>query len=147
MNLIIDPIKNYLPDFNKKIYDTTDAIEFCRKHKILTVETDLIDDLGEYRIHRGVPTILIHPLVKPEEKSWVFNHEIAHFCLHPTTMAKFSDEVTKRKIEMEANCVAAIMLMPKFIIENKTLAEIQDEFGYPLKIILIRKWIADEQKI
>lgn len=147
MELLSPKIKEYLPDWNKRIYTEADAFEFCAANKIIAIETDLIDDLGEYRIHKQRPFIFLNKFVEARCRSWILLHEIGHFILHPTTAARFSDQVTRRKIERQANFVAAVALLPKHILETKTITEITDEYGYPRKVILIRKEIYDHQKI
>lgn len=147
MKLLIPTIKKFLPDWNKKIHTEADAFDFCERNAVATLETDLIKDLGEYRIRNGNPIILLHKFVSFRYRNVVFQHEIGHFILHPTTAAKYSDEVTKRKIEKEANFVAAVAVLPRYILDTKTLAEIADEFNIPRKVILFRKLIRDMEGI
>lgn len=147
MENLIPIIHKYLPHWNLKIHGENEGFAFCRQNKIATLETDLIEDLGEYRLHDGKPIILLHKFVSFRYRNWVFQHEIGHFIAHPTTAASFSDEVTKRKIEKEANFIAAVSMIPKYILETKTLCEIADEFNVPRKVILFRKYIYDTYKI
>lgn len=147
MNLLSQRIKEFLPDWNQRVYTVSDAEEFCERHNIIHFDTENIDGLGKYRIYRGHPFIYINKFIEERYRSWVFWHEISHFILHPTSIAQFSDEVTKRKAEKEANLVASICLMPRAIIDGKRLCEISEEFNYPRKIILIRKHIFDSEKI
>ncbi len=147
MKLLTPTILKFLPDWNTKIHTEVDAADFCASNGIISIETDLINDSGEYRIYREKPFILINKFLEARNRAWVYFHEIGHYILHPTTCAKFSDAVTKRKIEREAHFVAAVALLPTFILETKTLCEIQEEFGYPRKMILLRKYIFDTYKI
>jgi Zn-dependent peptidase ImmA (M78 family) len=137
----------HVPDWNRRVLSEADAIKYCEKSAVITIETDLIDDLGEFKFYKEKPFILIHKYIAENYRGWVYWHEFAHFLLHPVGIAKFSDSRTKRKIEKEAHFVAAIALMPTFILKQKTLAEIQEEFGYPLQLIQLRKWIYDTYKI
>lgn len=147
MNLLTHKISEFLPDWNERVHTEADAYAFCERNQIITIETDLISDLGEYRTYKEKPFIFLHKFIDERFRNWVLHHEIGHFILHPATCAHFSDEVQKRKIEKEANFVSAVSLMPRHILEDKTLAEIQEEFGYPRKIILYRKFILDSCKI
>ncbi|HEY8562830.1 MAG TPA: ImmA/IrrE family metallo-endopeptidase [Pyrinomonadaceae bacterium] len=143
MNLFIPTILKFLPDWNKRIHTELDAIKFCDRHKIILHETEAIDDLGEYRFYRNRHCILIHKYIENNYRPWVLWHEIAHFILHPTTAASFCDNQTKHKIEKEAHFVAALSLMPTYIVELKTVRELQYDFGYPKRFIFLRKEVHD----
>ena len=147
MELLKPSIKKALPSWNKQVHGETDALVFCEQKRIFTKDTDLIDDLGEYRVHREKPCILLHSYIEKSYRAWVYFHEIGHFILHPTECAQFSDAVTRRKIEKEAHFVAAVALIPTFILKKMRLEEIQEEFGYPRRLILLRKVIYDNYKI
>lgn len=147
MKHISKKISQYFPGWNKRIHTEQDAYDFCDRHEITVHETLSINDLGEYRVHKGYPFILLHKFISDRYRTWVLFHEITHFILHPTVISKFSDEVTKRKAEKEANFVSAILMMPKPFICKKTLAEIQEELGCARKIILYRKVLADSERI
>lgn len=147
MKLLIPTILEFLPGWNKKIYTESDALDFYAANGIISIETDLIDDLGEYRIYREKPFVLINKFIEARHRGWVLFHEIGHFILHPTTCAQFSDAVIRRKIEREANMLAAVALIPAFVLKTKTFAEIQTDFNYHRKLILLRKEIYDTCKI
>lgn len=147
MNHITEAVSKHFPQLNKRRHVERDAYEFCERNGIIVHETLLINDLGEYRMHKGVPFILLNKFITDRYRTWVLFHEIAHYILHPTEISNFSDEVTKRKAEKQANFVAALLMMPKPFIRKKTLAEIQDELGCARKIILYRKDICDNQRM
>lgn len=147
MKLLIPKILEFLPDWNNRIYTENDAEDFCERHDIIRVDSEFLDDLGEYRTRKGYPVILLHKFVSLRYRNLVLQHEIAHFILHPTISARYADEVAKRKFEKEANFVAAVALIPKHIIETKTLTEIADEFNIPIKTVLFRREIFDTYKI
>lgn len=146
MKNITQILPQYFPDWNKRIHYDKDAYDFCDQREIIIHET-LNVDVGGYRIHKGQPFILLHKYLDSRYRTWVLFHEIAHYILHPTLIAQFSDEVVKRKVEKEANFVSAILMMPKPFIDKKTLAEIQDELGCARKIILYRKVICDTERM
>lgn len=147
MKLLSPTILDFLPAWNKHIYSEPDAHDFCAQNEIITIETDLIDDLGEYKLHRKKSFILLHKFIDLRYRSWVYFHEIGHFILHPMSSARFSDAVARRKIEKEAHFVAAVALIPIFVLKTKNIYEIQDEFGLPRRLILLRKAIFDSYKI
>lgn len=146
MKTITRLVSKYFPDLNKRIHYERDALDFCDRHGVIIHETTNINDLGEYRMYKGQPFILLHKFTNSRYRVWVLFHEITHYILHPTSIAQFSDEVTKRKIEKEANFIAALLMMPKPFIARKTLIEIQDELACARKLVLIRKEIADTER-
>jgi Zn-dependent peptidase ImmA (M78 family) len=148
MKLLAHTIRFHFPEWNKRVLIEDEVIDFCRSPGAVILETDLIDDLGEYRVHRDVqPFILIHKFIARRYRLWVLMHEAAHFILHPTAYAKFSDSNLRRKIEKEANFFAAVALIPQYLLRTKTLCEIEDEFGYLRQMIMLRKRIFDTYKI
>lgn len=146
MNLIAQRIKEIFPHWNKRSFTEIEAYEFCEKEKIILVETDLIDAPGEFRIHREKPFILIHKFIQEHMRAWILWHEIAHYVLHSPLSAKFSAS-TVRIIDLQANYVAVVALIPKKLLKTKTLFEIQDEFGFPKNLIMLRKEIYDTFKV
>lgn len=140
---LIPLIKRYIPDWNLRPRSELDAESFCEEYGIIRHDTDLITDLGEYRQRQGRPVILLQKYISNRYRNVVLHHEIGHFICHPTIVARFSDEVLKRKVEKEANFVAAVSLLPNYIMRTKTLAEIADEFNVPHKTILFRRYIYD----
>ena len=144
MKLYIPTIRQFLPAWNLKIFTESDALEFCELHNIIFRETDLIEDPGEYRYYRETSFIFLNLFIKFNYRAWVIWHEIGHFIMHPTTTAKFADAVTRRRVEQQANIFAGVALMPDFLIRQKTLFELKEEFNYPLPLILLRKKYADE---
>jgi Zn-dependent peptidase ImmA (M78 family) len=146
MNLLKDKILTYFPHWNERVHTEKDGDLYCQKRGAIKIETDLIDDLGEYRVQRGHPIILLHSFVTDNYRNWVFLHECGHDLFHSPLSCKFSHHV-RRKIEFEANVVAAVALIPVGILRTKTLWEIQDEYLYPRKLILLRKYIWDNYKV
>lgn len=136
-----------MPDWNSRALNYSDGLTFCTARRIILLETDLITDSGEYRLYKDRHFIFLHKFIDERFKAWVLWHEIAHFILHPVSIAQFSDSVTKRKIEKEANFVSAIALMPASILLTKTLGEVQEEYGYPTRLIYLRKWIYDSYRV
>lgn len=145
MNLLIRKVTQRLPYWNKIVHGLPEAYDYCERFLVGKIETDEIDDLGEYRIYKETPMILIHKYVQRNYLPWVWWHEIGHDLLHFPLTCKFS-KGSSNKIEKEANIVAAVSLIPNWLIRTKTLFEIQDEYGYPREIIEFRKEIYDRNK-
>lgn len=139
-------VKKFLPEWNTKIHSELDGLMFCEEKGIITCETNLINDVGEYRFYRDHHFIFTRNDIEQNQRAWVLWHEIGHFILHPVEAARFTDNVLARKVETEAHIVAAVALMPYSLIKEKTLQEIKEEFNYPTRLILLRKWIYDTRK-
>lgn len=147
MKFLTSKILEFLPDWNKRIHTEANAYKFCQENRIITLDSENIDDLGEYRLKDEKPVIIIQRFISSRYRNFVLHHEIGHFILHPASAARFSDEVVKNKIEKEANFAAAVAMLPKHIVEMKTLTDIAYEFNIPRKVILFRKWIYDNYRI
>lgn len=137
-------LKKHFPKWNKVIHTEDDAREFCKKNKVCICETTKVN-FGKYTQYKGYDFILINPKLSPAMRLWVLWHEIAHFLLHSPETSNFSQS-TIRKNDREANWVAAILLMPKNLIKNKTRTALQEEYGYLAELIEIRKYIIDNEK-
>lgn len=145
MELLKEKVLRCLPEWNKRIYTEIDAYEYCETKLIGTIETNLIKDLGEYRMHRGLPMILIHKFASANHRSWILWHEIGHDIFHTPLSCKFSPTF-RSIIEKEANIVAAVALIPLPLMKKKKFHEIHEEFNYPKKLIELRKSIFDNYK-
>jgi Zn-dependent peptidase ImmA (M78 family) len=142
MNLLKKRILQVFPDWNQRVHTEAEAEEYCIKRGIVRIDTDLIDDLGEYRVYKGKPFIMLHKFVTNRNRSWVLTHEVGHDILHSPLSCKFSTG-TRLKIEKEANIFSAVFLIPRFLVEMRSLAEIEEEYSYPRDVIMIRKWLYD----
>lgn len=140
MNQLTSAILKHFPDWNKRVHTERDAEEFCEKRGVIVIETDLIDDLGEYLVRREKPVILLHKFIAREYRTWVFLHECGHEMFHSPLNCRFST-ITRRKVELQANLVAAVALIPVELLRTKTLWEIKEEYDYPQKLVLLREYI------
>ena len=143
MHHLIPKVLEYFPYWNQIVHrEETHGQIFLQTRGILKIETDLIEDLGEYRVRSGKPVILLHKFLTRQYRPWVFFHECGHDMFHSPLSCTFSTDMRK-KIETEANIVAAVALIPVEVLRTKHAWEIQEEYGYPLKLILFRKYIYD----
>lgn len=143
MYLLEPRIRQFLPEWGVLIYTEETFFESCYQANVIFKETDLIDGAGEFRSYRNQPFIFLNTFTEASYRNWVLWHEFAHFMLHDVSCAQFSDAVTRRKIERQANHVAAVCLMPTWLIDRYTMDEIRDNYGYPWKLILLRKHFAE----
>lgn len=134
-----------IENWNKSVLTIEDGEMFCYKNGVRLI-TAPIASRGEYTVYKKIPFIIIRENLNPKWKTWVLWHEIAHHILHYPGNYLFSSS-SARKIDFEANFVAAVALMPLSIIGQLTVSEIIAEYGYPKEIIEIRKLIYDNYRI
>lgn len=143
-------IKKKLPDWNERIFTAADLDWLCPKVEVRIIERDSFRLRGEYTVEeknkRKYSFILIKKTLKLKDKLWIAYHEIGHHLLHHPVPHKFSKSLVK-KMDREANYFAAIALMPTKLIAEKNFGEIFEEFGYPKKLIEIRKEIWEAYRI
>lgn len=71
MKLLADTITFHFPDWNKRVITADEVYDFCESNGARIIKTDLIDGLGEYRVHRDkYPVILIHEYIKSVYFNW-----------------------------------------------------------------------------
>lgn len=143
-------IKKRLPEWNERIFSAADLDWLQSRLQVRIVERNEFRRRGEYtlkeRNNKIFPFILIKKTVNLKDKIWIAYHEIGHHLLHHPVPHKFSKSLVK-KMDREANYFAAIALMPTRLIAEKTFGEIVEEYGYPKKLIQIRKDIWEAYRI
>ncbi len=119
------------------------ALEFFRAQRIKIVD-DKRQHFGKLKRYKGYTFLLINPNLEKGWRLWVFWHEIAHIIFgHPAD--NFSTGFVKKN-DREANFIAATILITEEMITTMTYAEIQEEYGLPMSLILIREKIAERQQ-
>lgn len=143
-------IKKRLPDWNDRTFSAADLEWLCPQIKVRIVERDEFKPRGEYKVEerngKNYSFILIKKKLHIKEKLWIAYHEIGHHLLHHPVPHKFSKSLVK-KMDREANYFAAIALMPTKLIAEMSFSEIRETYGYPKKLIDIRKEIYEAYKI
>lgn len=135
--------KSHFDFYGVAIPHEDEALEFCRKSKIIIVH-DKRQPFGKLKRYKGYVFLLINPKLEKGWRLWVLWHEIAHFIFgHPSGC--FSTNF-KEKNDREANFVAATTLITFEMITTMTFAEIQEEYGYPMPLIKIRAKIAEREQ-
>jgi Zn-dependent peptidase ImmA (M78 family) len=139
-------LKKKTPDWNSVVWTEDKFLQTSAEMKVRVIESESIKAKGEYVIYKNVSFIVLRPKLPLQLRLWVGLHELGHHLLHFPVNHKFSKSVT-RKFDREANFFAAIALLPTFVVENKTLGEIIDEYNYPKILTTIRKEIYDAYKM
>ncbi len=131
--------------WNRRVLTETDALEFCRSRAVRIISDPRID-FGQLRYYKGYTFILISSRLNPEMRLWVLWHEIAHYLLHGYSTTRFSAS-TVRKKDREANYVAAVAMMPRHLIEGRTIDEVAADFGYPREVVVIRYQVWEREDL
>lgn len=134
---VSDVASTQIPDWSKRVLTEKDFFEFCAAREIIFCETDLVEGFGEYRVHQERNFIILHKYAIKNWRLWILYHELGHYLLHYPSTAGFSDSTT-RKMDWEANTVAAVALIPLQLLKQKTFFEIHDEYNYPKQLIKLR---------
>ena len=131
--------RRYLPpDWNWRVFTFRDFELFCARDGVEVFELSM-SPVALYTVYHRVPVILLNSRLSGTEKSYVGFHELGHHWLHsPGQQFHWGFET---KMDCEANIVASCSLIPYPVIDLKTDAEIQEEFGYSHKIIRFRREI------
>jgi Zn-dependent peptidase ImmA (M78 family) len=134
-------IQKRFPEWNQLVCDEETARRICRAERVRIREAK-IRARGEYLIYKKSPFIVLKENLPREWRAWVIWHELAHHWLHYPGNYRFHKDVV-RKLDFEANFVAAISLIPTFLLENRTVDEIIAEYNYPKELKPVREFIAE----
>lgn len=134
-----------LDGWGKRVLSESDARDYCRLHKVYIVD-DPKQPYGRIMFHKGYVFILINPNLDRGSWLWVLFHEIGHHALHAPQSGRFS-KLIRRKADREANYIAAIALMPRQIVEGRTIEQVHYEFGYPIELVKIRYQIFQSEDL
>jgi Zn-dependent peptidase ImmA (M78 family) len=102
---------------------------------------------GLYTVCEGVPCIAIRSGLRDFDRLIVSWHEAMHHLCHSHKTAFFCDHAVVKRVEYEANALAAIALLPDRIIETRTVSEVVEEFGFPFPFLEFRKRIYDNRSL
>lgn len=131
MNLSIDKIKKYFPEFNERAHDENDFWRIAQKTKtVVRVEPLLIEGYYEYKNRKHC--ILINSNLSYFEWLLTAFHELTHRILDAAwkksnVLLKRDVEKLKQKQEQRAEDVALILLIPKqmlFDLQNTPFEEV-----------------------
>jgi Zn-dependent peptidase ImmA (M78 family) len=129
-------ISKKLPDWNTRVFTEDDALTICRAEGVCVSEQD-IRSRGEYLMYKDAPFIVVKRALRRNWRAWVIWHELGHHWLHYPGPHAFSRH-TRRKMDWQANFVAAIALIPTVLWESSTPADIMVEYGYPKELLKLR---------
>lgn len=112
----------------------------CRKHKVTVQEMPLRVG-GFYYCMLGRHYIAVNSRLRSPMKLFVMFHEFAHYLIHAPdagVTADFHGIGRKTRKEFEADAFAACALIPRRMIETRSIQELAEEEGFPEGLILDR---------
>lgn len=131
------------PEWNEKVISDARMFEYCRDKKVRVVfGNDDEVEYGCYTIYNDLEWIVLNKNLDPEMLTWVFSHEIYHCDAHSPLTSYFSIAMDKKN-DAEANIFAAVCMMPKPLIYNRTVDDICGDYGIPRRLAVIRKLVSD----
>ena len=112
----------------------------CRKHKVTVQEMPLRVG-GFYYCMLGRHYIAVNSRLRSPMKLFVMFHEFAHYLIHAPdagVTADFHGIGRKTRKEFEADAFAVCALIPRRMIETRSVQEMAEEDGLPEGLILDR---------
>lgn len=126
--------------FNERVLTLDDFDKFCENEGIIFHYNTMTHFRGLYTVVDSVPCISVSNALRPLDRQVVAWHEGGHHVYHSHKTAFFCDSALTRKSEYEANCVAAIALMPRPLLDM-SFNDLQEELGYSRDLLWFRKRI------
>lgn len=126
--------------WNRKPLTEDDFFRLCHKHKITVLEMPLRVG-GFYYCMLGRHYIAVNSRLRSTAKLFVMFHEFAHYLLHAPdagVTASFHGVGRKTRKELEADAFATCALIPRPMIESRTMQELTEEDGFPQEIVSVR---------
>lgn len=140
MHLLEDRIRKLRIGWNKKALGEADLYRICRRFHIQVTEMPLRTDGFYYRV-KGRDFIAVNSRLSGPMKLLVLFHELGHFLFHTPesgATANFHGVGGSVRKECEADAFALCSLLPRRMIETRSIDEIADDTGLPEKAIADR---------
>ncbi|HKQ90861.1 MAG TPA: ImmA/IrrE family metallo-endopeptidase [Blastocatellia bacterium] len=135
---------NTPPEWNVRVLTQDDFDYYCDRAGIVVREISL-ELPGLYICRDGHPQIFLSDELRGVERLFIAFHELAHHWLHPPGVQMFHG--FGRRVEFEADVVAACALIPKTTLTHYWPSEIADLHGYTYDLVNFRCEIFDKWKI
>ena len=150
MNLSLDKIKIYFPDFNVRAHVEDDFWRTAKKTKTSVRETPLLIE-GYYEYKNGRHCILINSLLNRQEWLLTAFHEIAHRLLDAAyrkngIILKRDLERIRQKQERRAEDIALILLIPQTTLFELQNTPFEDLHPFLQKHLVQRQRVYERQR-
>lgn len=129
MQLIVKKISRLGIGWNERPLTECDFYNICKRFKISVAEMPLTVSGFYYRV-TGKDFIAVDSRLSGPRKLLVLFHELGHFLLHtPDTgaTANFHGIGRRSRKEIEADAFALCAIIPKSLLETRSIDEIVDE--------------------
>lgn len=133
-------LKNTPPEWNVRVLTEDDFWFYCDHAGVAVIEAPL-EKPGLYIYCDGQPQIYLDENLRGAERLFVAFHELAHHWLHPPRIQFFSG--MKGVVEDEADIVAACALIPLTVLQHYWPSEIAELYGYPPRLVELRREVFD----
>jgi Zn-dependent peptidase ImmA (M78 family) len=140
MLLSIEKFTNLTRHWNSRALTEDDFFKLCKKHKVTVFEMPLQVG-GFYYCVLGRPYIAIDSRLNRWKKLFVMFHEFGHFLMHAPdrgVTANFHGIGNRTRKELEADAFATCALLPRPLIESRSIQELVEEDGYTEDLVLDR---------
>ncbi len=139
MRLLTDKIINFNIGWNERPLAEADFYRLCNRFNITVIETPLNTHGFYYRL-MGRDFIAVDCKLSGTAKLAVLFHELGHFLFHvPRTgpTVNFHNVGKKTRQEIEADVFALCAVIPKTLIETRSITELIHD-GFPAEMIAAR---------
>ena len=140
MLFFLDKFESLKCSWNRKQLTEDDFYKLCRRHRIMVQEMPLRVG-GFYYSMLGRHYIAINSKLRQPEKLFVMFHEFAHYLIHSPDIgvtANFHGIGRKTRKESEADAFACCALIPRTLIERRSIQELIEEDGLPADLVAER---------
>jgi Zn-dependent peptidase ImmA (M78 family) len=137
-------LQNTPPEWNVRVLTQDDFDYYCDRAGIAVREVPL-ELPGLYICRDGQPQIFLSDELRGAERLFIAFHELAHHWLHPPGVQMFHG--FGRRVELEADAVAACCLIPKTVLTHYWPSEIAELHGYTHDLVNFRCEIFDRWRI
>lgn len=140
MHFLVEKISTLNIGWNERSLTEADFCRLCRRFRINVTEMPLRTDGFYYRV-MGKDYIAVNSRLPEPVKLLVLFHELGHFLFHTPesgATANFHGVGGSARKEREADAFALCSLLPRRMIETRSVDEIADETGLPEKAVADR---------
>ena len=140
MRFSLEKFSNLDIGWNERPLTDDDFYRLCRRFRI-TVEEIPLRVSGFYYCVMGRHFIAIDSKLPPRRKQFVMFHEFAHYLIHAPdagVTASFHGVGRKTRKEFEADAFATCALVPRRMVESRSVQELVEEDGLPEELISAR---------
>ena len=123
--------------WNVEVLQESDFYRLCKRHKVVVIEMPLRVS-GFYYSLLGRHYIAINSRLKQPKKLFVMFHEFAHYLMHAPdkgVTASFHGIGKKTRKEFEADAFAACAIIPRPLIEGRSVQELVEVDGLPEDLV------------